>query len=113
MSKQKRYATPLDADLEILRLKKLSQSRLRSAERRDAEADGLRDQANKSDISELRLADLRRQMEERRSKAKRLRGHANYILNRRIPAIGRTKAKLLTKPMEFMQGDASVSEEPV
>lgn len=113
MSKKKRYESPLDADLEVFKLMRLSATRLKSAERRDAEADDLRNKANAEGISDAYRDDLRRQIEALRGKAARLRGHSYYILHRRIPAIGRTKAKLLTKPMEFMGGDRSVVEEEV
>lgn len=97
----------LDLRLEILRVRNKAKSELAKAEKIEAEITSTRESTEFSDkYKEQRVAELR-------LAANKLRKHAGFLTEGRIPMLVRVKQKMDTKPMDFMGGDSSEMEEAV
>ena len=102
MNIKKRFKTVLDLRLEILRVRNKAKSELAKAEITSTrESTEFSDKYKEQRVAELRLA------------ANKLRKHAGFLTEGRIPMLVRVKQKMDTKPMDFMGGDSSEMEEAV
>jgi hypothetical protein len=107
---QKRFTAVFEIDAEILRLKKQAKHKLERQEELKRKSDELLRKSETSETAgeqEYFVSEAHFQLK----KSERMGMNYNYIINKKIPALVKTRAALLTVPMPFV--DQSVSEEKV
>lgn len=111
--KQKRYETPAQIKLAIIRLESKAKELEQSAEAMDKETAHYINEANRvtQENPDSNPKWLIEKADECRMKARRIRVRVNGIRGNRIAALGRTLAALQTEPMPFLNGDRSVQLE--